>query len=322
MDLRQLRYFEAVARHRHFTRAADELHVAQSAVSHQVQRLEQELGIELLRRTTRSVEPTEAGALVAARARAVLAESEALLGEVEELRGLVRGRLTVGALLFGGELDIPAVLAAFTSAFPHVEVGVREGTAQRMLDMLRDGSLDVAFALEKERPDEIEGIGLSSEELTAAISPRHPLASDAPLKVERLAEHALIAFQPGSSTRAMVDAALARAGVQPRVAVEANDLALVRSMAARGLGVAVLPRSFAELPGPRVTVRPLQPTMRMEVVLWWLRGRRLSPAARAFVEFTVARARRAQPERRSVRARGAAAGRPPPPRPAGSGRRS
>src|SRR5436305_1980943 len=185
MDLRQLRYFEAVARHRHFTRAADELHVAQSAVSHQVQRLEQELGIELLRRTTRSVEPTEAGALVAARARAVRADGEALPGEGEALRGLVRGRLAVGAL-----------------------------------------------------------------------------------------------------------------------------------------GVAVLPRSFAELPGPRVTVRPLQPTMRMEVVLWWLRGRRLSPAARAFVEFTVARARRAQPERRSVRARGAAAGRPPPPRPAGSGRQS
>jgi DNA-binding transcriptional LysR family regulator len=318
MDLRQLRYFEAVARHRHFTRAADELHVAQSAVSHQVQRLERELGIELLRRTTRSVEPTEAGTLVAARARAVLAESEALLGEVEELRGLVRGRLTVGALLFGGELDIPAILAAFTSAFPHVEVGVREGTAQRMLDMLRDGSLDVAFALEKDRPEEVEGIGLSREELTAAISPRHPLAGDAPLRVERLADHALIAFQPGSSTRAMVDAALARAGVQTRVAVEANDLALVRSMAARGLGVAVLPRSFAELPGPRVTVRPLQPTLRMEVVLWWLRDRRLSPAARAFVEFTAARARRQRPARGSTHARGAAAGLPPPPRPAGS----
>src|SRR5581483_11437364 len=154
---------------------------------------------------------------------------------------------------------------------------------------LRDGSLDVAFALERERPDDIEGIGLSSEELTAAISPHHPLASDAPLRVERLADHALIAFQEGSSTRATVDAALARARVQPRVAVEANDLALVRSMAARGLGVAILPRSFAELPGPRVIIRPLQPPMRMEVVLWWLRGRRLAPAARAFVEFTIKR---------------------------------
>src|SRR5438105_5408261 len=256
MDLRQLRYFEAVARHRHFTRAADELHVAQSAVSHQVQRLEQELGIELLRRTTRSVEPTEAGALVAARARAVLAESEALLGEVEELRGLVRGRLTVGALLFGGELDIPAILAAFTSEFPHVEVGVREGTVQRMLDMLRDGSLDVAFALENQPPEDVERLALSREGLAAAISPRHPLAGDGPLRIAELESHALIAFQPGSSTRALVDAAMAKAGVEARVAVESNDLALVRSLAARGLGVAILPRTFAELPGPRVTVRP------------------------------------------------------------------
>jgi LysR family transcriptional regulator, transcription activator of glutamate synthase operon len=251
----------------------------------------------------------------------VLAESEALLGEVEELRGLVRGRLTVGALLFGGELDIPAVLAAFTSEFPHVEVSVREGTAQRMLDLLRDGGLDVAFALEKERPEEIDGVELSSEELAAATSPRHPLAGETPLRVDRLAEHALIAFQPGSSTRAMVDAALARAGVQPRVAVEANDLALVRSMAARGLGVAILPRSFAELPGPRVTVRPLQPRMRMQVVLWWLRGRRLAPAARAFVEFTTARARRQLPGRRSTQTGAAAAKAPRLPRPAGSRRR-
>src|ERR671936_2286455 len=98
MDVRQLRYFEAVARHRHFTHAADELHVAQSALSHQVRQLERELGIELLQRTTRSVQPTEAGELVAARARDVLAETEALKGEIDELRGLVRGHVTVGAM--------------------------------------------------------------------------------------------------------------------------------------------------------------------------------------------------------------------------------
>src|SRR5947208_15898440 len=124
MELRQLRYFEAVVRRRHFTRAAEELHVAQSALSHQVRQLERELGVELLRRTTRSVEPTEAGALVAARARAVLAQTDALHSEIDELRGLVRGRLTVGAMLFGGELDIPTLLASFTTAFPDVEVEI------------------------------------------------------------------------------------------------------------------------------------------------------------------------------------------------------
>jgi len=285
MDLRQLRYFEAVARLRHFTRAADELHIAQSAVSHQIRQLEHELGIELLRRTTRSVEPTEAGALVAARARSVLAETDQLLDEVEQLRGLVRGRVTVGALLFGGELDIPSILAEFTTTFPHVEVSVREGTAQRMLDMLADGSLDVAFALEVKPPVGVERLPLSNEELAAVMSPRHPLAGEGPLKVSALDGHALLAFQPGSTTRWLVDDALAAAGIEPRIAVEANDLALVRSLAARGLGVAILPRSFVELPGPRVSFRPLSPTLRMAVVLWWLKGRRLSPAARAFVEF-------------------------------------
>ena len=96
--------------------------------------------MELLRRTTRSAVPTEAGELVAARARAVLAETDALRGDIDELRGLTRGHVNVGAMLFGGELDIPAVIARFTSTFPDVEVGLREGTAQRMLEMLSDGS--------------------------------------------------------------------------------------------------------------------------------------------------------------------------------------
>src|SRR5947209_20401500 len=125
MELRQLVYFEAVARHRHFSRAADELHLAQSALSQQVARLERELGVQLLRRTTRSVEPTEAGELVALRARTILAETGALHADVDALRGLTRGTLAVGALLFGGGLDIPQLLVSFIHAFPGVDGGLR-----------------------------------------------------------------------------------------------------------------------------------------------------------------------------------------------------
>jgi DNA-binding transcriptional LysR family regulator len=278
-----------VVRHRHFTRAADELHVAQSALSHQVRRLEQELGMELLQRTTRSVAPTEAGELVAARARAVLAETAALRGEIDELRGLTRGHVNVGAMLFGGRLDIPATLARFTASFPDVEVGLREGTAQRMLEMLADGSLDVAFALEVRPPDGIERLEVSSEELAVATAPDHALAGTEPLPIQALAGNRLIAFEHGSSTREVVDAALARARVQPEIALEANDFALLRSLVAQGLGVAILPRSFLERPGPPVAFRPLSPPLRMKVVLWWRRARRLSPAAQAFVEFVDAR---------------------------------
>jgi DNA-binding transcriptional LysR family regulator len=290
MELRRLRYFEAVARLRHFTRAAEELHVAQSALSHQVRALEQELGIGLLNRTTRSVEPTEAGILVAARARAIMAETDALVQEVGELRGLARGRVTIGALLFGGELNIPALLADFIEAHPQIEVGLREGTVQRMLDMFSEGSIDLAFALEVEPPDGLERLALSSEELAVIMSPEHPLSKRAALTPAMLAGHPLIAFERGASVRRMVDEAFLRAGVTPQIALEGNDLALVRSLVAQGIGLAIIPRSFAELPGPEITLRPLQPALRMTVALWWRQGRRLSPAAHAFVDF--ARSRR------------------------------
>ena len=114
MELRQLRYVEAVARHRHFTRAAEELHVAQSALSHQIRRLEAELGTELFSRTSRSVTVTEAGESVAARARGVLDQVDGLRHEVDELRGLVRGEVRVGATLPAGEVDVPGVLVRFS----------------------------------------------------------------------------------------------------------------------------------------------------------------------------------------------------------------
>jgi DNA-binding transcriptional LysR family regulator len=288
IDLRQLRYFEAVVRHRHFSRAADELHVAQSAISHHVKKLEQELGVALLQRTTRSVVTTEAGELVATRARAVITETEALRSEVDELRGLIRGHVSLGAMLFGGELDIPATLAAFSARFPGVEIELREGTAQRMLGMLRDGSLDLTFALEVEPPPEIERVELSSEELALAMSPDHRLAGSRSVSLEELRTEPLIAFGRGASTRRRVDDAFAEAEVHPRIALEANDLALARSLVARGLGLAILPRSFLERPGEPISLSALSPPLHLAVVLWWQRGRRLSPAARAFVDFALA----------------------------------
>jgi DNA-binding transcriptional LysR family regulator len=242
--------------------------------------------------------------LVAARARTVLGQTDALHSEVDELRGLVRGRLTVGAMLFGGELDIPALLASFTTAYPEVEVGVREGTASRMLERLTDGTLDVAFALEIDPPPGMERLELSREELAVAVSPEHPLGGTGPLPLSALAPYPLIAFGPGSSTRRLIDAALSTAGLHPRIAVESLDLALTRSLAASGLGVAVMPRSFVELPGPPVSVRPLTPALELQVVLWWPSERRATPAARAFVEFArAARPGTTRPTRVNARPR-------------------
>jgi len=286
MELRQLRYLEAVARHGHFTRAAEELHVAQSAVSHQVRRLEQELGVELLQRTTRSVELTAAGRLAVARAQAALAEADGISGELDELRGLVRGTIAIGALLPAGPLDLPALLGEFSRRYPGIEIEFREGTSSYMQRSLARGELDVAFVLEADpQPAELGRRALSEAELVLAMSPTHPLVAKAPLPIERLDGENLIAFRHGSSVRLALDRALERAGARPRIALEGSDLLLIRALAAQGFGLAVVPRSFAEFPGPPLSIRSLRPAIHLPVVLLWRKRRSQPPAARAFVDF-------------------------------------
>ena len=151
-----------MARHRHFTRAAEELHVAQSALSHQIRRLEAELGSELFERTSRRVVPTEAGEAVAARARRVLAEVDGVRGELDELRGLVRGRVAIGALLPAGGIEVTTLLARFNQAFPGIEVWLREGTAADMLELIDADELDFAFSLlHVEPPGWVEALKIS-----------------------------------------------------------------------------------------------------------------------------------------------------------------
>jgi LysR family transcriptional regulator, transcription activator of glutamate synthase operon len=285
MELRQLRGVEAVARHRHFTRAAEELHVAQSALSHQIRRLEQELGTPLFERTSRRVTVTEAGEAIAARARRVLAEVDGARAEVDELRGVLRGRIWIGPLLPAGGVDVPGLLARFSQAHPGVEVGLREGVAADMLRLLAADELDAAFSLlAGEIPDELAVEQLSHDEVVAAFAPdRAPPAPH--VDVADLAQHRIVAPRRGSAITAALEQRFADAGGSLRLALESGDPFLLRSLAARGFATAILPRSLTSLEGPALEVRSLDPAVQLPVALVWRRERNAPPAARAFIEF-------------------------------------
>jgi LysR family transcriptional activator of glutamate synthase operon len=285
VELRQLRYAEAVARHRHFTRAAEELHVAQSALSHQIRRLEAELGTELFERTSRTVVPTEAGEAVAARARRILAEVDDVREQIDELEGVVRGRVSVGALLPAGELDVPRLLASFSDAYPGIEVALREGTAGDMLDYLAQDQIDAAFSLVYgELPAEVASERLSEDELVAAFPP-----TQAPKRrrvtIADLADRPLITPRSGSAIKRALDDQFARAGESLRTSLDSGDPFLLRCLVSVGFGTAVLPRSLTEREGPPVEVRGLRPAVRLPVALLWRQRRHHSPAARAFIEY-------------------------------------
>ena len=285
MDVRQLRCVEAVARHRHFTRAAEELHVAQSALSHQVRRLEDELGIALFERTSRRVTPTEAGFAIAARARRVLAEVDGAREEVDQLRGALRGRIWIGALLRAGELDVPGLLARFSQEHPGIEVGLREGLAADMLDYLGADEIDAAFCLlDGEVPDGLASELLGDDEVVLAFSPEGA-PSDARVGVAELAARTIVGPRRGAAVTRVLEERFAQARTPLRLALESGDPFLLRSLAARGFGTAVLPRSLTELEGPAVTVRGLDPPAKLDVALVWRRERHPSPAAKTFIDF-------------------------------------
>lgn len=285
MELRQLRYAEAVARHRHFTRAAEELHVAQSALSQQIRRLEAELGVELFERTSRTVTPTEAGRAVAARGRRVIAELDGVLGEIDELRGLVRGRVSIGALLPAGEIDVPGVLARFSREYPGIEVALREGTAGDLLELLVEDEVDAAFALlATDPPAELATERLSEEELVAAFPPGAAPAAKR-VGAAELGRYSLVTPRGGSATRHAVGEFFAAAGEPLRVSLESGDVSLLQALVSGGFGAGVLPRSLTRRLGPPVEVRGLDPPIRLLVALLWRRDRHHSPAARAFLDF-------------------------------------
>ena len=299
MELRQLRYFVAVARRLHFTAAAAEIGVAQPALSQQIRLLERELGVTLLDRAGGRVRLTDAGAAFLARAERVLAEVAGATGEMAEFAGLRRGRVTVGALPSLAERELPALLSGFNARFPEIELVMREENSEQLLALLEGAG--VALALVHLLGDGVAAAGIATEplfteELVAVVAPAHPLAGRTRIPLRDLREEAFSLSKPGSVVRQTVLGACAAAGFVPRVAFESGGAATVRALAAEGLGVAILPRSAVEGDGA-ATVAIALAGARLErtVALAWREGGHRSPAAVAFLAFARDYLRRHQP---------------------------
>ena len=293
MELRHLRTIVAVANHRSFTKAADELHLAQSAISQQLRRLEAEIGIEVFRRTSRSVEPTPEGELVLEHARRVLAEVDDLRYQLDELTGLLRGTLRLGGMYPTGPYDLFGVLAEFRSEHPNVAIHMIEDTQERVLAMLRDDELDCAFASvdPDSLGDEFAATLLWEEEFVVAAAVGHPLMARPHVTVEQVAAEDLIAYRENSALRRRFEHALGRHGIEPRNAFVCTEMSAVRALASKGLGVTILPRTITEQPGPPIVTRPFGPEpITWPVALVWRATRRQPPAAKAFLALALASA--------------------------------
>jgi DNA-binding transcriptional LysR family regulator len=289
MDLRHLEHFVAVAEARNFTRAAERLHIVQSAVSASIRTLERSLQAELFNRTTQRVELTDAGAMLLPQARRILAEVQTARELVADVRGGLRGTLTIGTMqaLSGGQLDIPRLLAAFRESHPLLDVHLRyaaNGSAE-LADQLRDGQLDIAVLSLPERGH--AGISmtlLSREAMVLVCAPEHRLAKRKSVRISELGGESFIDHPGGWGTRAAIDRIFATAGVRRQVAFEVGDTPSVVNLVAHGLGVAFLPPSIVP-PGDNVRLVPVRgKAPQWEISLAVPSNRPLTAAARAFAD--------------------------------------
>ena len=290
MELRQLRYLVALAEELSFTRAAANEHVAQPALSQQIRRLEEEVGLALVERTTRHVALTDAGRLLVVRARRVLSELEAAETELEAVRGMHTGHVTIGAMHTMGPVDLSLPLALFHDRHPDVGLTVREYSSEEMAEMLRIDELDLAFLSVTERV-EAEGLGLHqlvAEELVVLLPPNHRLSGRRQVRMAELSDEQFISFREGARLRELLFGAGRHAGFEPRVTLESNESRRVRRLVSRGLGVAILPRSDAEGPGADIALVSLtDPALTRDITLAWREGRRHAPAAAAFLDLAL-----------------------------------
>jgi LysR family transcriptional regulator, transcription activator of glutamate synthase operon len=289
MELRQLRYLVALDDERHFTRAALREHVAQPALSQQIRRIEEEVGLPLVQRTTRRVALTEAGVCLVARARRVLAELDGAQAELAALSGVHSGRVTVGVIHTMGPVDVSLVLAIFHRRHPSVELTVREQSSEELAEMLRIDELDLAFLSVTERI-ESHGLGLQqliSEELVVILPRDHRLAVRHRVKMADLAGEEFISYREGARLRELLVSAGRHAGFEPRVTLESNESLRIRRMVQRGMGAAILPRSDADGSDDDIAVaRLVEPALSRDITLAWREDRRQLPAAAEFLELS------------------------------------
>lgn len=278
-----MRYVVAVAETNSFTRAAERCLVVQSALSHQIARLERELGARLFERTSRRVRLTAAGAAFLPAARQCLDAAERAAAEAAAAVGEVRGRLAVGVIPSVAAVDLPGALREFHDRYPSVRVSLRVGASDELVEQVKEGVIEVAFLglPTTARPQGVDAHELARDRLVAVVAPDHPLAGAPAVDLRRLSSEVFVDLPARTAGRAQSDQAFAASGLRREVAFEVTNADFLARLVGQGLGIALLPSAYVRQLTGVTTVEVTDAPARVEHVIWSRAG--LTPAATAFL---------------------------------------
>jgi DNA-binding transcriptional LysR family regulator len=285
MDLKQLSFFLEVATAQGFTRAAEKLHIAQSALSISIGKLEDELGVVLFVRGKRKVSLTAEGEVLAVHAREILQGVVKARQEIEDVRGLLKGEVNVGLTPMLSSFFFPKIIAEFKRSHPGLQIAVRGDSAWDIQRLVESGAIDLGIIVGPV-PEELEAHHLVREEVVACVHRHHPYAQAKKLPLRTLLSQPLIHFKEGYSLREIIDELARKEGITPLVMAESNLFSLIRSLVKEELGLAFFLK-MALARDAEVTAISCDPPLYLDLSIAWKKNARLSPANRAFLNFLI-----------------------------------
>jgi DNA-binding transcriptional LysR family regulator len=286
VELRHLDYFVAVAAELNFSRAAQRIHVVQSALSAAVSRLEKELDVELFDRSKRQIALTPAGEVFLQHAREVIHTAHRARTSVDAFREQLTGTVTLGTLMSWGTLNLPAALEEFRRSNPLLTVRLRQsltGSAGHLTAIV-DGQMDLALVSITSTGSQLVALReLMREPMVFVCESSHPLADRARVQLTDFAGHDFINFPLGWGIRQRLDAGFAAAGVHPISAYEVADYAITAELIRHRLATTILPTSVANR-FPDLRTVPLHPSITWTLSIAYAASQQASPAINALID--------------------------------------
>ena len=286
LDSRQLRAFMLLARTGSFTQAARELYLSQSAVSHSMKALEQDVGCRLLDRMGKKVFLTQAGEQLLQHAEKILGEMDTARGSLEQLGKWGRSRLRIGASTTACQYILPTVLREFKESFPQCAITIEPGDTPRAIELLQANRIDLALTLEPKREEQLEFHPLFTDELEFILSPLHPWAMDQKVTRAEIAKQNYILYNKGSYTFRLVEDYFQQEQIVLNTFIELGSMEAIKELVKLGLGVSILAPWIAqkELAERSLVALPLgKRKLRRNWGILHRRSRRLRLAEETFV---------------------------------------
>ena len=290
MDMNLLKYmaFVKTVEYGSFTKAAEMLHYSQSGISRMIADLEKEWGLSLLERSRAGVRLTAEGSLLLPYAQSLCREWERLQMQVDEMRGLQRGLIRIGAIASTATHWVPNIVRAFQRDFPHIDYELLLGDYEEVEKWVMEGRVDGAFTV-LPVVEELEVIPLEEDELVAILPTEHPLAAQEKVALESLCHDPFLMLEIQADKPSSIQSLFLSRGLQPQVFFTTWEDYAIMTMVEKGLGVSILPSLILRRMPYRLAVRPLEePAYRQ--LGFVLRSRRdTSLAMKRFLQYLDAR---------------------------------